>query len=151
MKIKEIEVLTGMSRDNIRFYERCGLLEPYRNENGYREYSDENVLTLKKIKLLRTLHISIDDIKGEEFTFAHFQTLEKEGFLIGSIFTDTIYYYLTSKAVDYFSEKKKSIEADKKEKSIVTRRYWLDKIIPFAALLISAIALLNSIFKWWQA
>ena len=63
MKIKEIEVLTGMSRDNIRFYERCGLLEPYRNENGYREYSDENVLTLKKIKLLRTLHISIDDIK----------------------------------------------------------------------------------------
>ena len=95
--------------------------------------------------------VSIDDIKGEEFTFAHFQTLEKEGFLIGSIVTDTIYYYLTSKAVDYFSEKKKSIEADKKEKSIVTRRYWLDKIIPFAALLISAIALLNSIFKWWQA
>ena len=95
--------------------------------------------------------VSIDDIKSEEFTFAHFQTLEKEGFLIGSIFTDTIYYYLTSKAVDYFSEKKKSIEADKKEKSIVTRRYWLDKIIPFAALLISAIALLNSIFKWWQA
>ena len=47
--------------------------------------------------------VSIDDIKGEEFTFAHFQTLEKEGFLIGSIFTDTIYYYLTSKAVDYFA------------------------------------------------
>ena len=56
--------------------------------------------------------VSIDDIKGEEFTFAHFQTLEKEGFLIGSIFTDTMYYYLTSKAVDYFSEKKKRIEAD---------------------------------------
>lgn len=95
--------------------------------------------------------ISIEDISGEKFTFAHFQTLEKEGFIIGSIFTDTIYYYLTSKAVDYFSEKKKSIEVDKKEKSIVTRRYWLDKVIPFAALLVSVIALLNSIFKWWQA
>lgn len=95
--------------------------------------------------------ISIEDISGEKFTFAHFQTLEKEGFIIGSIFTDTIYYYLTSKAVDYFSEKKKSIEVDKKEKGIVTRRYWLDKVIPFAALLVSAIALLNSIFKWWQA
>lgn len=95
--------------------------------------------------------ISIEDISGEKFTFAHFQTLEKEGFIIGSIFTDTIYYYLTSKAVDYFSEKKKSIEVDKKQKSIVTRRYWLDKVIPFAALLVSVIALLNSIFKWWQA
>lgn len=95
--------------------------------------------------------ISIEDISGEKFTFAHFQTLEKEGFIIGSIFTDTIYYYLTSKAVDYFSEKKKSVEVDKKEKSIVTRRYWLDKVIPFAALLVSVIALLNSIFKWWQA
>ena len=95
--------------------------------------------------------ISIEDISGEKFTFAHFQTLEKEGFIIGIIFTDTIYYDLTSKAVDYFSEKKKSIEVDKKEKSTVTRRYWLDKVIPFAALLVSAIALLNSIFKWRQA
>ena len=94
--------------------------------------------------------IHIEDISDEKFTFAHFQTLEKEGYLIGSIFKDTMYYYLTSKAVDYFSEKKKSIEADKKEKSIVTRRYWLDKVIPFTALLVSAIALLNSIFKWWQ-
>ena len=76
----------------------------------------------KSIELDQESMVSIDDIKGEEFTFAHFQTLEKEGFLIGSIFTDTIYYYLTSKAVDYFSEKKKSIEADKKDKSIVTRR-----------------------------
>lgn len=95
--------------------------------------------------------VSIDDISGEQFAFAHFQTLEKEGYLIGSIFTDAIYYYLTSKAVDYFPEKKKSIEAANKEKNIVTRRYWLDKVIPFVALLISAIALLNSIFKWWQA
>lgn len=95
--------------------------------------------------------VFIEDISGEQFTFSHFQTLKKEGYLVGSIFTDSIYYYLTSKAVDYFSEKKKSIEVANKEKSIVTRRYWLDKVIPFAALLISAIALLNSIFKWWQA
>ena len=94
--------------------------------------------------------VSIDDIKGEEFTFAHFQTLEKEGYIVGSIFTDTIYYYLTSKAIDYFSEKTKHIEINRKEKGVVTRRYWLDKIIPFLALLVSVIALLNSIFKWWQ-
>ena len=63
MKIKEIETLTNMSRDNIRFYEKCGLLIPNRNENGYREYSEEDVKTLKRIKLLRNLHLSIEEIK----------------------------------------------------------------------------------------
>ncbi len=63
MKIKEIEVLTGMSRDNIRFYEKCGLLIPNRNDNGYREYNEDDVNTLKRIKLLRSLHLSIEDIK----------------------------------------------------------------------------------------
>lgn len=94
--------------------------------------------------------VCLEDISCENFTFAHFQTLEKEGYIVGSIFTDTIYYYLTSKAVDYFPEKTKHVEMDRKEKRVITRRYWLDKIIPFLALLISAIALLNSIFKWWQ-
>ena len=94
--------------------------------------------------------VCLDDIRGCNFTFAHFQTLEKEGYIIGEIFTDTIYYYLTSKAIDYFPEKTRHIEINRKEKGVVTRRYWLDKIIPFLALLVSAIALLNSIFKWWQ-
>lgn len=94
--------------------------------------------------------VCLEDICGENFTFAHFQTLEKEGYIIGNIFTDTIYYYLTSKAIDYFPEKTKYIEKNRKEKRVVTRRYWLDKIIPFLALLVSVMALLNSIFKWWQ-
>ena len=70
MTIKEIEVLTGMSRANIRFYEKEGLLAPTRNENGYRVYSQDDVQTLKRIKLLRLMHISLDEIKkmhlGEE-------------------------------------------------------------------------------------
>ena len=94
--------------------------------------------------------VCLEDIRSQNFTFAHFQTLEKEGYIVGSIFTDTIYYYLTSKAVDYFPEKTKHIELIRKEKRVITIRYWLDKIIPFLALLVSAMALLNSIFKWWQ-
>lgn len=86
--------------------------------------------------------VCLDDIRGCNFTFAHFQTLEKEGYIIGKIFTDTIYYYLTSKAIDYFPEKTRHIEINRKEKGVVTRRYWLDKIIPFLALLVSATPLL---------
>lgn len=64
MKIKDIENLTGMNRDNIRFYERQGLLEINRNDNGYREYNEEDIKILKRIKLLRMLDISIEEIKN---------------------------------------------------------------------------------------
>lgn len=54
MKINEVEQLVGISKRNIRFYEKEGLLSPGRNaDNGYRDYGEEDVETLRKIKLLR--------------------------------------------------------------------------------------------------
>ena len=39
MTIKDVEERTGLSRSNIRFYEKEKLIEPSRNEsNGYRDY-----------------------------------------------------------------------------------------------------------------
>lgn len=64
MNIKEVEIKTGLKKANIRFYEQQGLLVPERNEkNNYREYGMEDVETLEKIKILRTLEISIQDIR----------------------------------------------------------------------------------------
>ena len=63
MTIKEIEALSGMSRANIRYYEAEGFLSPERRENGYRDYSEEDLETLKRIKLLRLLGVSLADIK----------------------------------------------------------------------------------------
>lgn len=63
MTIKEMENLTGMTRANIRFYETEGLISPERKENGYRTYSDGDAQTLLKIRLLRMLDISIEEIK----------------------------------------------------------------------------------------
>lgn len=63
MKINKVEELVGITKKNIRFYEEKGLLSPKRNlENGYREYSDEDVMVLRKIKLLRQLSVPIDEI-----------------------------------------------------------------------------------------
>ena len=59
MTVKELEEKTGLARANIRYYEQQGLLTPARRENGYREYSDEDLQTLQKIKLLRHLGLSI--------------------------------------------------------------------------------------------
>ena len=64
MTIKEIEDLSGMTRANIRFYESQGLLTPARDTNGYRNYTEKDLEMLKRIRLLRTLHLSLDDIRA---------------------------------------------------------------------------------------
>lgn len=63
MNIKQVEQHTGMTRANIRYYEAEGLICPQRRENGYREYSQEDVSTLLKIRLLRSLDISLEEIR----------------------------------------------------------------------------------------
>ncbi len=63
MKINEVERLVGITKGNIRFYEKEGLLTPGRNsENGYRDYSEADVEWLKKIRLLRMLDVPIEEI-----------------------------------------------------------------------------------------
>ena len=64
MNIKQAEELTGVSRQNIRFYEREKLLYPDRNpENDYREYTQEHILTLKQIRMMRMLDMPLDRIR----------------------------------------------------------------------------------------
>ncbi len=64
MTIKEVEEKTGLSRSNIRFYEKENLISPGRNpQNGYRDYSSNDVDTIKKIAYLRTLDISLEEIR----------------------------------------------------------------------------------------
>lgn len=62
MTIHEIEERTGMARANIRYYERVGLLAPCRSGNNYRDYSEDDLAALQKIRLLRQLRIPVSDI-----------------------------------------------------------------------------------------
>ena len=64
MKINEVEALVGITKKNIRFYEAEGLLTPRRNsENGYRDYGEVEVETLRRIKLLRKLGFPLEQIR----------------------------------------------------------------------------------------
>lgn len=64
MTIKEVEQKTGLPRSVIRFYEKEGLIAPQRNaQNSYREYTQADVDRLIRIAFLRTLDISIEDIR----------------------------------------------------------------------------------------
>lgn len=64
MTIKDIETRTGLPRANVRYYESEGLISPGRGGNGYRDYSQQDLDTLLKIKLLRQLRFSLDDIRA---------------------------------------------------------------------------------------
>lgn len=86
MKIKEVENLLSVSRSNIRFYEKEGLLSPDREKNNYRDYSEQDVITLKKILALRKLGFTVEEIssmqKGElsltDAIYENISRLEKE-------------------------------------------------------------------------
>ena len=65
MNTKQAEELTGISRQNIRYYERQGLLEPARETgNAYRDYSEEDIRRLKLIKMLRMLDMPLKEIEN---------------------------------------------------------------------------------------
>ena len=63
MTIKQLEEQLGISRATIRFYEKEKLINPKRNDNSYREYSEEDVIILKKVIILRKVGLSVSDIK----------------------------------------------------------------------------------------
>ena len=64
MKINQAAELAGITSKNIRFYEDQGLITPARDSiNGYRDYSMEDVEQLCRIRLLRMLGISCENIR----------------------------------------------------------------------------------------
>lgn len=63
MTIKEVEEQTGITRANIRFYEKEGLLTPGRGSNNYREYGNDDVEYLRRIRVLRMMGVSVCQIR----------------------------------------------------------------------------------------
>ena len=63
MDIKEVEKSLSVTRANIRYYEKEELISPTRKENNYRDYSDEDILELKKVLVLRKIGFSVKEIR----------------------------------------------------------------------------------------
>ena len=64
MNVSQLEAALDLPRASIRFYEKEGLLSPERLANGYRDYSEADLETLRRIKLLRALGLPLEDIKA---------------------------------------------------------------------------------------
>lgn len=63
MRINEVAKLTGVSARTLQYYDEIGLLVPEKLDNGYRDYSDENLDKLQKILFYRFLKFKLNEIK----------------------------------------------------------------------------------------
>ena len=59
MLLNEIINEVGMTKRAVKYYEEKGLLSVDKDNNGYRNYTAQDVETLKKISVYRKLGISI--------------------------------------------------------------------------------------------
>lgn len=62
MNIGEVSKHLNMTKKAINLYEQKGLLTPNKDDNGYRNYSNNEINILQQIKILRTLDFSINEI-----------------------------------------------------------------------------------------
>lgn len=64
MNIKQASDASGISSRNIRYYEQAGLLCPARDpQNDYRTYTEQDIRTLKLIRMLRMLGVPLEEIR----------------------------------------------------------------------------------------
>lgn len=63
MLISEAAAKTDLTKKAIEYYEDQGLICPEISENGYRNFSQDDILKLRKISVLRSLGLSVAEIK----------------------------------------------------------------------------------------
>lgn len=57
---KDVQAITGMTKDALRYYERLNLLGPIvRNANNYRQYSKQNLERLQMVQIFRRLGLDL--------------------------------------------------------------------------------------------
>ncbi|MDO7787653.1 MerR family transcriptional regulator [Desulforamulus aquiferis] len=67
-KIGEIAEMAGVSRRTIDYYTNLGLLKPVRSESNYRYYTQDALVRLKFIEIMKNQRFTLDEIKAR-FSF----------------------------------------------------------------------------------
>ena len=63
MIVGQAALKSGLPAKTLRYYEEIGLVEPRRLNNGYRDYSNEDLARLKFLGRARSLGFSIEDCR----------------------------------------------------------------------------------------
>lgn len=65
MRIGTLAARTGLSPDSLRFYEKRGLLQARRCDNGYRDYPEEAVQWLAYVRTAQQLGFTLAEIAAD--------------------------------------------------------------------------------------
>ncbi len=63
MLIKEVCQICNLTKKAVEYYEQQGFIKPQIRENGYRNYSEGEIATLKEISVLRKCGIGVQDVR----------------------------------------------------------------------------------------
>ena len=64
MNISQASAASGLPAKTLRYYEEIGLIRPDRRDNGYRDYSEQAVHTLRFLARARALGFGIEDCRS---------------------------------------------------------------------------------------
>lgn len=79
--VKQVSSMINISKDTLRYYDKLGLLSPNREENKYRVYTDENLMELMYIQVLKYADFSLAEIlkmSKKEENHAEFEACKAE-------------------------------------------------------------------------
>ena len=91
--IGDMSEIVGISRDTLRFYEKKGIINQEKKENGYRYYLEEDILRLMFIVYRRKMNQSLEEIEmqdGELKIDSDFYSVENGVYL--SMYDSTGYF-----------------------------------------------------------
>lgn len=107
MNINEVSSQFNLSKDTLRYWEKCGLIPPVRRDtNGYREYSEYDQNWIFYIKALRQAGVSVKRL--QEFVAKYQQKQppkERKKLLVSQIKELKKQAMNLQKAIDYLDFK----------------------------------------------
>lgn len=62
--IQEVSQLLGIPKDTLRYYDRIGIVSPFREDNRYRRYSKNDLIDLMNIQIMQYADFTLEEIKG---------------------------------------------------------------------------------------
>lgn len=64
---KQVMILTGLTKDTLRFYEKIGIVDHIvRDKNGYRQYTQDDIDWLLIVNMMKKIKVPIKNFVGQQ-------------------------------------------------------------------------------------
>jgi len=73
--IQEASQILGLSKDTLRYYDRIGIISPFRENNQYRKYSRNDLIDVMNIQIMKYADFSLDEMEGK-FNFHRLESID---------------------------------------------------------------------------